>query len=100
MDTVYKIVKVDLPSKLEVPNIFTHNGDGSNDFFFLKAASMGEIHAIIFDRWGNRVYESTSNSGNILWDGKNLQGKDCADGGIFISLPAREKMTSIVSLYR
>jgi len=80
LDTVSKIIKVDMPSKLEVPNIFTPNGDGSNDVFFLRVANITEVSAIIFDRWGNKVYETTSSTGNIAWDGTNFQGKDCADG--------------------
>lgn len=83
VDTTYNIVKVDMPSKLEVPNIFTPNGDGSNDVFFLKTANIGEISAIIHDRWGNKVYETISKTGNIAWDGKNFNGKDCAAGVYF-----------------
>jgi len=83
VDTTYNIVKVDMPSKLEVPNIFTPNGDGSNDVFFLKTANIGEISAIIHDRWGNKVYETNSKTGNIAWDGKNFNGKDCAAGVYF-----------------
>jgi gliding motility-associated-like protein len=106
MDTVYKTIKVDLPSKLEVPNIFTPNGDGNNDVFFLKVANMGEIHAIIFDRWGNRVYETTSSTGNILWDGKNLNGKECSDGVYFYVITGNGKddkhyeQKGNVSIYR
>jgi gliding motility-associated-like protein len=88
IDTTYKTIKVELPSKLEVPNVFTPNGDGSNDVFFLKVANMGEIHAIIFDRWGNKIYETTSSTGNISWDGKNLNGKDCAAGVYFYVITA------------
>jgi gliding motility-associated-like protein len=80
VDTTYKIIRVELPSKLETPNIFTPNGDGSNDVFFLKTANLGEIDALIFDRWGNKVYEVKSATGNIAWDGKNMQGKECAAG--------------------
>jgi len=83
IDTTYKIIKVDIPSKLEVPNIFTPNNDGSNDVFFFKVANMGEIHTVIVDRWGNKVYETTSSTGNVAWDGKNFKGKDCADGVYF-----------------
>jgi gliding motility-associated-like protein len=83
MDTVTRVITVELPSKLEVPNIFTPNGDGSNDVFFLKVANISEIHAIIFDRWGNKVYETSSSTGNIVWDGKNLSGKECAAGVYF-----------------
>jgi gliding motility-associated-like protein len=88
MDTVYQTVKVELPSSLSIPNVFTPNGDGNNDFFILKTANISQINCKIFDRWGNRVYESNSSTGNILWDGKNLQGKDCAVGVYFYVLTA------------
>ena len=91
IDTVSKIIKVDLPSKLEVPNIFTPNGDGSNDLFLLKTANLTEIEATIFDRWGNKVYEISSSTGNIAWDGKNLAGKDCAAGVYFFIITAKGK---------
>jgi gliding motility-associated-like protein len=80
LDTIFKTILVDIPSKMEVPNIFTPNGDGTNDIFFLKTANLGEITAFIMDRWGNKVYDVRSSTGNIAWDGKNLSGKECASG--------------------
>jgi gliding motility-associated-like protein len=106
IDTAYQVVKVDMPSKLEVPNVFTPNGDGANDVFFLKVANITELYAVIVDRWGNKVYEVTSNSGNIAWDGKNLQGKECAVGTYFYIIKGTGKddknyeMKGNVSLYR
>ncbi len=91
MDTVQKVITVELPSKLEVPNVFTPNGDGSNDTFFLKVQNVSDIHMFIFDRWGNQVYESTSNTGNITWDGKTASGKDMPVGTYFYTLKASGK---------
>jgi gliding motility-associated-like protein len=87
-DTVYKVIRVDMPSKFEVPNVFTPNGDGSNDLFFLKAANLNEVKVLIFDRWGNKVYDVTSNTGNFAWDGKNFEGVDCAAGMYFYTIRA------------
>src|SRR6202000_2251683 len=70
-DTVRKVISVDIPSKLEIPNVFTPNGDNSNDLFFVHAANLTSISAQIFDRWGNKVYDLDSSTGNIAWDGKN-----------------------------
>ena len=56
-----------------VPNAFTPNGDGKNDFFvpyFVDAPEKYLIH--IYNRWGQLVFES--NSITIGWDG-NLHGK-------------------------
>ncbi|MBA2614017.1 MAG: gliding motility-associated C-terminal domain-containing protein, partial [Bacteroidetes bacterium] len=106
LDTVQKVIKVELPSKLEVPNVFTPNGDGSNDVFFLKVSNVSEIHALIFDRWGNKVYESNSNTGNIEWDGKNMSGKDLPAGTYFYIIKATGKddkdydQKGNVSIYR
>jgi len=91
LDTAYKVIKVDLPSKLETPNVFTPNGDGSNDVFFLKVANITEVKAVIVDRWGNKVYEVISSTGNIAWDGKNLQGKECAAGVYFYIITGEGK---------
>jgi gliding motility-associated-like protein len=86
-----KVIQVELPSEMEIPNVFTPNGDGTNDFFFIKATNLVEITAVIFDRWGNKVYEVTSETGNIEWDGKNMQGKDAAEGVYFYTMKALSK---------
>lgn len=91
VDTAYKTVRVDIPSKLEVPNVFTPNGDGNNDVFFLKVANLKEINAVIIDRWGGKVYETTSTTGNIAWDGKNFAGAECAAGVYFYIIKAKGK---------
>jgi gliding motility-associated-like protein len=106
MDTVVKTIKVEVASKLEVPNVFTPNGDGSNDVFFLKVANITEINALIFDRWGNKVFESNSTTGNIAWDGKNLSGKELPVGTYFYVIKGTGKdgteynTKGNVSLYR
>ncbi|MBI2721201.1 MAG: gliding motility-associated C-terminal domain-containing protein [Bacteroidetes bacterium] len=105
-DTSYKVIKVEIPSKMEVPNVFTPNGDGSNDVFFLKTANLTEITALIYDRWGNKVHEVTSSTGNIGWDGNNTNGKECAAGTYFYIIKATGKdskayeQKGTVSLYR
>ncbi|MBS1652771.1 MAG: gliding motility-associated C-terminal domain-containing protein [Bacteroidetes bacterium] len=85
------VIYVDIPSKLDVPNVFTPNNDGVNDVFFVKAINLTEINAIIFDRWGNVVYKVDSDTGNITWDGKNQYGAECAAGVYFYTILATGK---------
>jgi len=86
-DTATRYIKVDLISLFEVPNVFTPNGDGRNDVFTFRAVNMGEITITIFDRWGLKMFESTQ-SGNIIWDGKNKGGHTVTDGTYFYILKA------------
>ena len=73
-------------SSLVVPNIFSPNGDGINDVYFLTTTNMSEVTFIIHDRWGHLVYELTSRSGNVLWDGKAQTGAEAAEGVYFYTL--------------
>lgn len=89
--TATGIVKVDIPSKLEVPNVFTPNGDGVNDFFILHTANLTDITASIYDRWGVKMYQTTTSTGNISWDGKNLAGQPVPAGTYFWIIKATGK---------
>ena len=51
-----------------VPNAFTPNGDGKNDYFRPIAVGYKNLNYFrVFDRWGERVYNSTSLE--VGWDG-------------------------------
>lgn len=87
VDTAVRIIKVDLVSFITVPNVFTPNGDGKNDVFTFDAINMGEIIFTVFDRWGIKVYESTT-TGNVKWDGKNKGGSMVNEGTYFYIIKA------------
>lgn len=53
--------------ELFVPNIFSPNGDGSNDELIVFGPRIFEFSMEIYDRWGKRVYKS--NDQNEHWDG-------------------------------
>lgn len=91
LDTAIRYIHVEVPSRLEIPNVFTPNKDGVNDEFFLKADNLIEINVSITDRWGHKVFEVMSTTGNVLWDGKNQFGEDVAEGTYFIILKATGK---------
>ena len=59
-------------------NIFTPNGDGVNDKFSLKIEGELEYDLVIYNRWGDKMFESTSKANE--WDGTNLSGTECAEG--------------------
>ncbi|PZF73654.1 PKD domain-containing protein [Taibaiella soli] len=57
---------------VDIPNAFTPNDDGSNDYFFprqLLSRALIAFHMQIFNRWGQLIFETTSTDGRG-WDGK------------------------------
>jgi len=53
---------------VDVPNAFSPNGDGVNDFFsILGADNVDNLEVIIYNRWGEKIYESSDK--NFHWDG-------------------------------
>ena len=104
--TATMVINVDLPSKLDIPNVFTPNGDGINDVFMLQTTNLTDISCVIFDRWGVKMYDVTSTTGNIAWDGKTLFGQPAPSGTFFYIIKATGKDTQsfeqkgTVSLYR
>lgn len=75
-------------SKLEVPNAFTPNGDGVNDVFRVKEGykSIVSFKAMVFDRWGKKLYEWSDPAGG--WDGRSA-GHAVPDGGYYLNIQAR-----------
>jgi len=67
-------IAVTAPERLFVPSAFTPNGDGNNDRLTIYAGEdVSRINTfLIFDRWGNKVYESRDflpNDPSLGWDG-------------------------------
>ncbi len=58
-----------------IPNAFTPNGDGANDFFAVYGKSLKTVRMQIFDRWGELLFESYNqdNGWDGTYKGENLQ---------------------------
>ncbi|MCB0771642.1 MAG: gliding motility-associated C-terminal domain-containing protein [Flavobacteriales bacterium] len=70
-------------SQIEMPNIFTPNGDGHNDVFtLLNERSLGPCAQLsVFNRYGQRIFESVGN--NLRWDGRSFAGEEATAGVYF-----------------
>jgi gliding motility-associated-like protein len=66
---------------VDIPNVFTPNGDGVNDYFFprqLLSRSVARFSMQVMNRWGQVVFETSQINGRG-WDGK-FNGKDQPEG--------------------
>jgi gliding motility-associated-like protein len=70
--TFDNLIKVDY-SELDVPNVFTPDGDGLNDYFVVQETSLRKISVEIFSRSGLKVY-TFSGEGQALDDWKGWDG--------------------------
>jgi gliding motility-associated-like protein len=66
-DTAVHCIKVEAPFTFYIPNAFTPNNDGWNEMFHGDGTYIKSFSLLIFDRWGNKVFES--NDIHKAWDG-------------------------------
>lgn len=67
--------------ELWVPNVFTPNGDNTNDFFLVQASNIEEFELIILNRWGEviRAFDAITDQ----WDGTTENGDEVSEGVYF-----------------
>lgn len=84
----YRIIEVEANSAITVlPNIFTPNGDGMNDFCTVKGKNLAVFQMKVFNRLGDVIFESQSIDNS--WDGKDKFGENISPGTYFYLISAR-----------
>lgn len=73
-------ITVNIGGEIIIPNVFTPNGDGSNDNFIIKGFE-GNYDLVIINRWGQTLYEG--NETTAAWDGTTLSGEETPEGTYF-----------------
>lgn len=86
-----------------VPNTFTPDGNSFNDYFSVKGGNIEYFEMLIFNRWGEVVFET--NDFDAQWDG-TYNGQKCKDGTYIWKIRYedtsgnREEMVGHVNLLR
>jgi gliding motility-associated-like protein len=65
-------IEVHKDCHLDIPNVFTPNNDGLNDYFFprqLLSRSVKEFEMFVYNRWGQVIFHTRENKGRG-WDGR------------------------------
>ncbi len=76
-DTAWLEIEILPPPNIIVPNVFTPNGDGKNNTFFIDASFYENIEGTLYNRWGEVVFEWFEKG--IAWDGR-YDGKESPEG--------------------
>lgn len=75
--------------KFQIPNGFTPNGDGLNEYFENKISNykmLKYLKGTIWNRWGQQIYDYQMPNGK-WWDG-SYEGQQCVDGVYFYIIEA------------
>lgn len=81
-DTICKTISNSIIRLLKPYNVFTPGNDVTNNTFVIDGESVEEYSIKIFNRWGERVFETEDI--NVSWNGKvNNTGVDCPSGTYF-----------------
>ncbi len=79
-ETKRDTIIIDACSSIWIPNVFTPNNDGYNDYFYAVAKNISKFKMEIFNRWGQVL--AILNSIDEKWDG-TYKGRPVAEGTYF-----------------
>lgn len=90
---------------MEIPNVFTPNGDNINDIFTITSNLTVHAKIYIFNRWGNEIFVFDDNlnvGSNIIWNGKTKNSSEVVDGVYFYKIEItdfKEEKTKISGFF-
>jgi len=83
--------------QLKLPNIFTPNGDGSNDVLKLEVSNVTEFVIVVLDARSNVVFKSEDS--NFNWEGTNMNGDKLPSGNYIYYVTAKDADGKAVTKY-
>ncbi len=83
---------------LELPNVFTPNGDGDNDVLVFNPRGLTDFSVVILDR-NNKVIIK-SNDPAFAWDGNYPDHTPAPEGTYFYMIVARDRAGNPVTRYK
>lgn len=87
------MVSENCPQSFYLPSAFTPNNDGVNDYWQAVFTGIPQIELVLYNRWGQKVYETDSPA--FKWNGE-FQNKTVSNGMYFYVVKVtRNKQTEV-----
>ncbi len=88
-DTVSHKVIVTTDFVIYIPNAFSPNGDGINDYFMFRGIGITAYELFIFDRWGLSIFKTAGKSAEDFdrekgWDGTTSNGNQISQEDAYV----------------
>ncbi len=97
-------ILVEVRPVCELPNAITPNGDSFNDYWHIPFADISQnVNVMIFNRWGQKVYEQIGYNNTAGWRGTNMDGEDMPHGTYYYIIETNdgnEPMSGHVTVIR
>jgi gliding motility-associated-like protein len=92
-----EIITKEQESTVLLPNIFTPNGDGKNDFLSIKIGEVTEFSVVILNQANKVIF--TSNDPNFSWDGIAKNGEISPAGTYVYYISAKDLNGKLLTKY-
>jgi gliding motility-associated-like protein len=74
--------------KINLPNVFTPNGDGNNDYLTIPKVELTDFSMVVLDDKGKTIFTSTDLEFN--WDGTMMNGEKAPSGNYVYFITAKD----------
>ncbi|WP_107039749.1 T9SS type B sorting domain-containing protein [Brumimicrobium mesophilum] len=100
-EEVVKNIQIEIKISAEIgdlPNVFTPNGDGNNDEFFVTCKNIKNFQLTIIDQQQNIIY--TTNDVDFRWTGIDKNGQIVKEGIYYYILVAEDEAGNTINKYQ
>lgn len=100
-EEVTKYIKVEILISGQIgdlPNVFTPNGDGNNDEFFVNCKNIKSFQLTIIDNQQNIIF--STNDVDFRWNGFDMSGQPVKEGTYFYIIVAEDESGNTINKYQ
>jgi len=80
-----------------LPNVFTPNNDGSNDYFSIQSSGVKDFSIVIMDNQNSVVFKS--DDANFKWNGVDLKGDQVPEGNYIYYITGYNAKGKVITKY-
>ena len=80
-----------------LPNVFTPNNDGSNDYFSIQSSGVKDFSIVVMDNQNSVVFKS--DDANFKWNGFDLKGDQVPEGNYIYYITGYNAKGKVITKY-
>lgn len=80
-----------------LPNVFTPNNDGSNDYFSIQSSGVKDFSIVVMDNQNSVVFKS--DDANFKWNGVDLKGDQVPEGNYIYYITGYNAKGKVITKY-